>query len=328
MMHPRDAFLGGSPAPPRLPKCDHYASGKDQIAKAIYLQATARGEFDVTIDMEDGIGGSVTTEYVAMAIEMVHEAEHRVGVRLPDDRQGNYGSILEQLLAGCGRELAYLAIPKVWGHNHLCQAIDKINAARHRQGVWESIPFHVIVETRGAFKDIWDITAHPHVQAVGVGLMDLVADFNGLLDLHDEPVSHMIKEIAVAAHCNGTVPVYRPSTNLSDFAQAGNEAWEASTVLGYHRMFSIHPRQIQYILSAMRPDPNKRAQEIKFACDLLSTGQEWLWQPVNFGGELCGKPSYREAWRVISQARKEGIALTEEAERRFFPGEQEEDSHE
>jgi citrate lyase subunit beta/citryl-CoA lyase len=318
MTHPRDVFLGGSPAPPRLPSCDHYASGKDQIAKAIYLQAELNGEFDVTIDMEDGIGGSVTPAYVAMACEMVHEAEHRVGVRLPDDRQENYSSILEQLLAGCGRELSYLTIPKVWGYNHLCQAIDKINAVRRRQGVWALIPFHVIIETRGAFKDIWDITAHPYVQAVGVGLMDLVADFNGLLDLYDELVTHMVREIAIAAHCNGVTPVYQPSTNLNNFAEAGNEAWMANLVLGYHRMFSIHPRQIKYILSAMRPDRAKRASEIKLACDLLCLGQEHFWQPINFGGELCGKPSYREAWRVIQQARKEGVALTEEAERCFF----------
>ncbi len=61
-------------------------------------------------------------------------------------------------------------------------------------------------------------------------------------------------EIVAAALTHGVVPTHNVTTELHDVASIRDDARRAREEFGFLRMWSIHPNQIEPILSAMQPD--------------------------------------------------------------------------
>jgi citrate lyase subunit beta/citryl-CoA lyase len=109
----------------------------------------------------------------------------------------------------------------------------------------------------------WKIAALPHVETIDFGLMDFVSAHHGAIPgsamrspgQFSHPLVARAKcEIAAAALGNGVIPAHNVTTELNDPDVARDDARRARSEFGFLRMWSIHPRQIQPIVEAMRPD--------------------------------------------------------------------------
>ena len=91
-------------------------------------------------------------------------------------------------------------------------------------------------------------------------------------------------------------------------------ARRARSEFGFLRMWSIHPRQIQPIVEAMRPD----FAEVTEASGILLAAQNADWGPISWEGKLHDRASYRYYWELLRRAHATGVKLPAEARHRFF----------
>ena len=122
-------------------------------------------------------------------------------------------------------------------------------------------------------------------------------------------------EISAAALANGVVPAHNVTTELSDVAVIRHDAERARKEFAYLRMWSIHPNQILPIIAAMQPD----FSEVEEALQILIAAQDADWGPIQHGGRLHDRASYRYYWELLQRARNTGVQLPDDARSRFFP---------
>jgi citrate lyase subunit beta/citryl-CoA lyase len=121
-------------------------------------------------------------------------------------------------------------------------------------------------------------------------------------------------EVASAALGNGVIPAHNVTTELNNPDVVRDDAGRARKEFGFLRMWSIHPRQIQPIVEAMRPD----FAEVTEAAGILLAAQNADWGPIAWDGKLHDRASYRYYWELLSRAHATGAALPPEARHRFF----------
>jgi citrate lyase subunit beta / citryl-CoA lyase len=117
-------------------------------------------------------------------------------------------------------------------------------------------------------------------------------------------------EISSACHAHGKVPSHGVVTefrNREAFAQA---AGRASREFGYTRMWSIHPDQIRPILEAFAPG----SHEVETAAGIIAAAAAAQWAPIQFGGRLEDRASYRYYWQVLERAHRTGRQLPQEVQ--------------
>jgi citrate lyase subunit beta/citryl-CoA lyase len=88
-----------------------------------------------------------------------------------------------------------------------------------------------------------------------------------------------------------------------------NDAARARNEFGYTRMWSIHPAQIEPIVSAFAP----RDDEIATASEILLAAQAAQWGPTRYRDTLHDRASYRYYWSVLRRARSTGRTVPEQA---------------
>jgi len=103
-------------------------------------------------------------------------------------------------------------------------------------------------------------------------------------------------------------------TEFKDEAAVAAAARRAARELGYSRMWSIHPSQIQPIVDAFAPS----VAEVDAAIDILLAAQAADWAPIRHHDTLHDRASYRYFWQVIGRARRTGQPLPTEAAQAFF----------
>ena len=79
-------------------------------------------------------------------------------------------------------------------------------------------------------------------------------------------------------------------------------------------MWSIHPNQIQQILSAFAPT----AQEVQDAARILLAAQAADWGPIADQGLLHDRASYRYFWTLLKRARTANSDIPVAARQAFF----------
>jgi citrate lyase subunit beta/citryl-CoA lyase len=121
-------------------------------------------------------------------------------------------------------------------------------------------------------------------------------------------------EIAAAALGNGVVPSHNVTTEIRDANVVREDARRARQELGFLRMWSIHPAQIQPIVEAMRPD----FAEVDEAATLLIAAQDAAWGPIQHEGKLHDRASYRYYWELLQRAQTTGMNIPDAARQRFF----------
>jgi citrate lyase subunit beta/citryl-CoA lyase len=328
MRHPDEVLFTRDAPLPRLPVVDHYAGSEARIEKALSLQRELGPVFDITCDCEDGAPAGAEAEHARMCAAKIMSAENRfgrVGARIHDFTHPRWQHDLEILVRQAGSRLAYVTLPKP------CAAADverQIQALRQHEaicGIERRIPVHVLIETHGALREVWQIAALEGVESLDFGLMDFVSGHQGAIPADamrspgqfEHPLVARAKcEIAAAALGHGVMPTHNVSTELKDVASIRNDARRARLEFGFLRMWSIHPGQIQPILEALRPD----FSEVESAAEILVAAQEIDWSPIRHGNSLHDRASYRYYWELLQRAHRTGMTLPETARQRFFAG--------
>jgi citrate lyase subunit beta/citryl-CoA lyase len=304
---------------PALPVCDHYAGVEPRMSKSLQLQAQMGPVFDVTLDNEDGapIGGEVDQAHLIVSLLSGPDNRFgRVGVRLLPVEHPRFEDVARIVLAS-PRAPAYLMLPKPAGLADVergAQAIDALGGG--------AVPLHTLVETHGALRQVFDIAAHPRIESLSFGLMDFVSAHRGAIPQtamggagqFDHPLVVRAKlEIAAACHAHGKVPSHCVFTEFKDTQALQAAAEMACKLLGYTRMWSIHPSQIQPIVDAFSPT----IAELDQAVQIIAAAQAAQWAPIRHADTLHDRASYRYFWHVIERAQRTSLGTGIPAEWRL-----------
>jgi len=325
-LHPRQALFDATEAAAALlPVCDHYAGVEARMKKSLELQVEMGPVFDVTLDNEDGapVGGEVEhAQHIAELLAGPLNQHGRVGVRLLPVSHPRFDDVAAAVLRS-PRAPAYLMLPKPQG------LADVQRAARHVDALGgAAIPLHALVETHGALHEVFAIAAYPRIESLSFGLMDFVSAHRGAIPQSamgaagqfDHPLVVRAKlEIAAACHANAKVPSHCVVTEFKDTEALQAAVEMASRLLGYTRMWSIHPAQIRPIVDAFAPT----TAEVDQAIEIITAAQAADWAPIRHRDSLHDRASYRYFWQVIERAHRTsfqgGPHLPAELRQAWFP---------
>lgn len=319
-LHPRDALFAGEPPLRRLPVVDHYCGVDKLMRKSLALQAERGPVFDVTLDCEDGAAVGGEAEHVQLVTELLAGPDNRhgrVGVRVHPVDHPAFEMELATLAAGPVAP-AYLMLPKVDSAAQLARGAAAVRAAFRQPP-----PLQALIETHGGLREVEAIAAHPEIESISFGLMDFVSAHQGAIPRSamtvDGQFSHPLVmraklAISAAAIGHGKVASHGVVTELKDRHRLQQAAERACRELGYQRMWSIHPDQIDPILDAFAPS----AAEIDEAIEILQAAQDAGWAPIRHRDHLHDRASYRLFWSLLERAEATGQLLASEVRERFF----------
>ncbi len=325
--HPEDALFGGEKRFPVIPACDHYAGTEKLMRKALALQAELGPVFDVTCDCEDGAPAGREAEHAAMVVRvLVDEANQfgMAGVRIHDPSHPHWRDDIDILVGGAGDRIAHLTLPKPTAAAQVFTVVDYLRERVAAAGLDREIPVHVLVETHGALREIWEIATAPWLRVIDFGLMDFVSGHHGAIpasamrspgQFEHRLLVRAKSELVAAALANGLVPAHNVSLDLKNREATFADARRARTEFGFLRMWSIYPAQIEPIVEAMKPD----YAEVRDAAAILLAAQAADWGAIQYQGSLQDRASYRYFWDLLRRARVTGVALSREALDAFFP---------
>jgi citrate lyase subunit beta/citryl-CoA lyase len=318
--HPRAVLLGAQAGAVALPVCDHYSGVEARMRKSLQLQAEFSERFgacvfDVTLDCEDGAAVGAEAEHAQLVTELVQGLDFaraiapRVGVRVHAVDHPAFEADVAQIVAAVGHRLSHLMVPKVESVADVERAVASMGFAGGSE-----LPLHVLIESPAAVHRAFEIAAHPRVQSLSFGLMDFVSahggaipsDGMGLAGQFSHPLVLRAKlEIASACHAHGKVPSHCVVTEFKDQAAMKQAAQRAARELGYTRMWSIHPDQIEPILEAFAPT----AQEVEKSARIIAAAHAADWAPIALDGQLHDRASYRYFWQTLERAHQTGCPM-------------------
>lgn len=319
-IHPNEALFEGEKPFPVIPSCEHFAGSEKLIAKAFELQDKLGPIFDITMDLEDGAPTGREREHADMVVEMQKSAQNRhkmAGIRIHDHGHDAWRQDVEAVIAGAGEHCAYITIPKPTAARQVEEMVSAIRQACERHGVRREIPIHVLIETHGALREAFEIAAIPWVQVLDFGLMDFVSGHHGAIpssamkspgQFDHVLVARGKAQMVAAALANGCVPAHNVTLDLKNPYQTHADAKRARDEFGFLRMWSIYPAQVQPIVHAMQPD----FSEVERACEILVAAQKADWGPIQHGGDLHDRATYRYFWELVQRAHVSGQKLPDE----------------
>jgi citrate lyase subunit beta/citryl-CoA lyase len=334
-LHPDEVLTATGAAAGALPVCEHYAGNEKKLAKALALQQSRHGDFDVTIDLEDGAVAGQEKETVAAQVALVNQffsdpANHvrrpdgsacRFGCRVHPFDHPSFADDVHALAHGLQYPLAYLTLPKP---AHLAEAKQAIaHAAQVFQSAGKPLPpIQVMIETHGALRDVFALAELPEVHMISFGQMDFTSAHNGAIPASamrspgqfDHVLMRRAKvELSAACHAASITPTHGPTVDYNDVEQTRSDAQRAKD-FGFLRMWSIHPAQIEPIVSVFAPGQD----EIEEAANLLLAAQAADWGPIAFGGKLHDRASYRYFWSLLKKAHNMNRSIPAQATESFF----------
>ncbi|WP_420715539.1 hypothetical protein [Cupriavidus sp. D39] len=122
LIHPKKALFAGEKAFPVLSACEHFAGSRKLIDKALALQIEYGPIFDITADCEDGARAGEEVAHAEMVAELVASAQNvhkKIGARIHDPSHASCKEDVDILLSKCGREIAYITIPKATSYEQV-----------------------------------------------------------------------------------------------------------------------------------------------------------------------------------------------------------------
>ncbi|MBL0351387.1 MAG: CoA ester lyase [Dechloromonas sp.] len=326
MRHPNAVLFSGEKIFPILPAVDHYAGSEKLMKKALQLQKELGPIFDVTCDCEDGAVAGAERAHAEMAAAVIMSDDNlfnRVGARVHDVTHAHWRQDMEILVRIAGSRLPFITLPKPCSAGDVETQIEALREIEQHFGVDRRIPVHVLIETHGALREVWEIAALPSVESLDFGLMDFVSGHHGAIPgsamtspgQFEHPLVARAKcEISAAALACGVVPSHNVTTELKDVEHIASDARRARNEFGFLRMWSIHPNQIMPIVEAMRPD----FSEVQAAGEILIAAQDKDWGPIQHAGKLHDRASYRYYWELLERAHVTGMTIATTAKQRFF----------
>jgi citrate lyase subunit beta / citryl-CoA lyase len=324
--HPNDALFAGEKPFPAIPACEHFAGSEKLIQKALELMEALGPVFNITCDCEDGAPAGREKEHAEMIVRWVNSeanCHQLAGARIHDYTHPHWRADIDILVPGAGQRLAYLTLPKCTTCEQAAEMIASIQDVAARHGITREIPIHILIETHGALRDVHRIAQLPWLQVLDFGLMDFVSGHHGAIpascmrspgQFEHRLIARAKTEVVAAALANGVIPAHNVTLDLKNPHAAYADARRARMEFGFLRQWSIYPTQIQAIVDAMKPDHG----EVATAAAILLAAQAADWGPIQHGGELHDRATYRYYWEVLQKARVTGLKLPTQAEAAFF----------
>ncbi|MDP3211375.1 MULTISPECIES: CoA ester lyase [Methylotenera] len=324
--HPNEALFGGEKPFPLIPACEHFAGSEKLILKALSLQDSIGAVFDITCDCEDGAAAGQEREHAEMIVRVLNSDvnKHKMaGARIHDYTHPGWKLDIDILVAGAGKVLSYITIPKCTDISQASEMIQYVQKVAKENNIDRVIPIHILIETHGALKQVHEIAALPWLQVLDFGLMDFVSAHHGAIpasamrspgQFEHKLLSRAKTEVVAAALANGVVPAHNVTLDLKNVETTLNDASRARNEFGFMRMWSIYPTQIQAIVDAMKPN----FDEVIDAANILLAAQKADWGPIQYNGELHDRATYRYFWEVLQKARLTRVEISAEATAAFF----------
>ena len=325
-VHPDVALFEGERPFPVLASCEHFAGSEKLINKAFGLQEELGPVFDITCDCEDGAQAGRETEHAEMVASLINSAANkfsRAGARIHDYTHEHWRKDVEILVKNAGEKIAYITVPKSLRAQHAEEMVTYIQEKCRQYHIKREIPVHILIETHGALREVWEIASLSWVEVLDFGMMDFVSAHQGAIPASAmrspgqfaHPILQRAKtEMVAAAIANGVVPSHNVTLDLKNPEQTMQDARKARYEFGFLRMWSIYPTQIKAIVDAMKPD----FSEVVDAAEILLAAQKNSWGPIQHKGELHDRATYRYFWTLLKRAHKSGIDISAEARKAFF----------
>ncbi len=310
LIHPDDALFAGEKPFPAVPVCEHFAGTEKLILKAMAMQDSVGPVFDITCDCEDGAPAGKEQEHAEMIVRVQRSdanAHRMAGVRIHDYTHGAWRRDVDILVEGIGDITAYVTIPKTTEAGRLREMVAYVQSAAGRYGVTREIPLHVLIETHGALRDVWQIAGTDWVQVLDFGLMDFVSGHHGAIpasamrspgQFEHHLLARAKTEVVAAALANGRVPAHNVTLDLKNPYNTYLDARRARQEFGF----------------AMAPDHS----EVVDGAAILLAAQRADWGPIQYAGELHDRATYRYFWDLLRRAHAAGTRLPDDAEKAFF----------
>jgi citrate lyase subunit beta/citryl-CoA lyase len=324
--HPRDILAGAQAGAFALPVCDHYSGVEARMRRSLQLQAEMAQEFgacvfDVTLDCEDGAPVGGEAEHAALVTELALAAAPgaRVAVRVHPVDHPAFEADIQTIAGRAASRLCHIMVPKVESVADVERAARALDAAGAG-----TLALHALIESPASVHRAFDIAAHPRIQSLSFGLMDFVSAHGGAIPGEAMGVTGQFThplvlrakmEMASACHAHGKVPSHCVVTEFKDKAALAAAARQAARVLGYTRMWSIHPDQIRVLLEAFAPEHS----EIETAARIITAAAGADWAPISHEGKLEDRASYRYHWQVLERAHQTGRPLPDDVRGWFQP---------
>ncbi len=324
--HPNEALFGGEKSFPLIPACEHFAGSEKLILKALSLQDSIGAVFDITCDCEDGAAAGQEREHAEMIVRVLNSEANKhkmAGARIHDYTHPAWKLDIDILVAGAGKVLTYITIPKCTSIDQAREMIEYVQAVAKENHINRVIPIHILIETHGALKQVHEIAALPWLQVLDFGLMDFVSAHHGAIpasamrspgQFEHRLLARAKSEVVAAALANGVVPAHNVTLDLKNVETTLSDASRARNEFGFMRMWSIYPTQIQAIVDAMKPN----FDEVIDAANILLAAQQAEWGPIQYAGELHDRATYRYFWEVLQKARLTKVEIPATAVEAFF----------
>lgn len=324
--HPNEALFGGEKPFPLIPACEHFAGSEKLILKALSLQDSIGPVFDITCDCEDGAAAGQERDHAQMIVRVLNSDANKhkmAGARIHDYTHPAWKLDIDILVAGAGKVLSYITIPKCTSIDQAREMIQYVQAVAKANNIDRVIPIHILIETHGALKQVHEIAALPWLQVLDFGLMDFVSAHHGAIpasamrspgQFEHRLLARAKSEVVAAALANGVVPAHNVTLDLKNVETTLSDASRARNEFGFMRMWSIYPTQIQAIVDAMKPN----FDEVIDAANILLAAQQAEWGPIQYAGELHDRATYRYFWEVLQKAKLTNVEMPSAALEAFF----------
>jgi citrate lyase subunit beta / citryl-CoA lyase len=262
-------------------------------------------------------------EMIVRVLNSAANAHKMAGARIHDYTHPAWKKDIDILVGGAGKVLSYITIPKCTSLAHASEMIAYIQKTATFNGIERIIPVHILIETHGALNQVHEIAKLPWVQVLDFGLMDFVSAHHGAIpasamrspgQFEHKLLARAKTEVIAAALANGVVPAHNVTLDLKNVETTKSDASRARNEFGFMRMWSIYPTQIQAIVDAMKPNYD----EVTDAANILIAAQNLNWGPIQYEGELHDRATYRYFWEILQKAKLTGVAISDEAQKRFF----------
>lgn len=300
--------------------CNHYAGNTKFAEKAIKLQNELNGAFEITLDLEDGsenFSGLSLAEDFLEIIKSPKNIYKKIGIRLPDNSHPDFRALASLFLGKENSKIAHLTIPKIKSFSQF----NKVKASL--LGLLPNYskklpPLRILIEDISVLSDIEQISKDVDVETLELGLMDFISSFNALIPMNEckdlnefsNPLINYYKSLlSITATKNNKTPVHNVCREYKDSSKIEEFCIKAKK-LGFGKMWSIHPAQIEIILKVLTPS----SDELKEANEILQLAKEKNWAPISFENTLHDMASYRYYQSLLKRAKLLGQKLPIEAD--------------
>jgi (S)-citramalyl-CoA lyase len=248
-----------------------------------FAKALASGADLVCIDLEDSVPLAEKDAARGAAMDAIAgEKDGRLALRINGLRTA--AGLADILALAASTMPDYLFVPMV-------ESATEIETLRSILG--ENVAFVPLVESVKGLRAAHDIASSTGVAAVMFGGGDFAGELG--VKLEWEPLLHARSELVMACAAANVRAIDVPYIDLENEAGLADECAKAKA-LGFHAKAAIHPKQINSINTAMRPN----AAEIEEAAAAVAAFDAAGGAAIRFQGAMLEAPLVRRYRQILS----------------------------